>query len=324
MVRLHSPLILSEVEGLKTFKMEHKPVMSVEVSESLNLRPGCVVLDCTIGTGGHSELILKKIMPKGRLIGVDRDKESLDYSRQRLASFTDAVTLVHNNFRNIGDILNTAGVDKVDAMLFDLGISSYQLDTPERGFSIKNDAPLDMRMDQSSYISAYDLVNNLTEDEISSIIKTFGQERWHNRIARYMVSARNAQPIATTGQLSSIIIRAIPKGFNRSRIHPATRTFQALRIAVNRELESIEEALRKSLDYLNIGGRISVISFHSLEDKIAKNTFKRFVKEARAKLIQAKSGISDIRAKPEIASPEEIEDNPRSRSAKLRTIERLE
>ena len=289
--------------------------MSVEVIESLNLRPGCVVLDCTVGTAGHSEFILKKILPGGRLIGVDRDKESLDYGRQRLSSFGDAVTLVHNNFCNMGDILNTAGVDKVDAMLFDLGISSYQLEAPERGFSIKNDAPLDMRMDQSSYISAYDLVNNLTEDEISSIIKAFGQERWHNRIARYMVRARANQPIATTGQLSSIVIKAIPHGFNRSRIHPATRTFQALRIAVNRELEAIEEALRKSLNYLNIGGRISVISFHSLEDKIVKNTFKRFAKEARAKLILAK---------PQIPSSSEIEDNPRSRCAKLRTIERVE
>jgi len=289
--------------------------MSVEVSESLNLRPGCVVLDCTIGTGGHSEFILKKIMPGGRLIGVDRDKESLDYSKQRLASFGDAVTLAHNNFCNMGDILSTAGVDKVDAMLFDLGISSYQLEAPERGFSIKNDAPLDMRMDQSSYISAYDLVNNLTEDEISSIIKTFGQERWHKAIARYMVRTRNAQPISTTGQLSSIVMKAIPRGLNRSRIHPATRTFQALRIAVNRELESIEEALRKSLNYLNIGGRISVISFHSLEDKIVKNTFKRFAREARARLITLK---------PEVPACGEMEDNPRSRSAKLRTIERVE
>lgn len=296
-------------------KMEHKPVMSKEVLASLNLKPGQTVLDCTLGTAGHSLLMLEKIMPQGRLIGVDRDNESLDYARQRLNDFGENVTFIHDDFRNFDNILSGLKIERVDAMLFDLGISSFQLDKKERGFSIKLDAPLDMRMDRTSYISAYDLINNLTEEEISSILKTFGEERWHNRIARFLVRARQVEPIATTAQLSTVVLRAIPhKARHYQRIHPATRAFQAFRIAVNRELESLEEALVKSIDYLNIGGRIVVISFHSLEDRIVKNVFKKFHQEHRAKLIYAK---------PQVADFEEVKENPRARSAKLRAIERI-
>jgi len=288
--------------------------MMDEVIKSLNLRPQSTVVDCTVGTGGHSIEILKHITPKGRLIAIDRDKESLECAKEELKEYGGSTIFVHNDFRNIDRILDDLQIEKVDAILFDLGISSFQLEAADRGFSIKNDGPLDMRMDRSSYISAYDLVNNLTEEEISSILRAFGQERWHNRIARHLVRARVSQPIATTGQLSSIILKAIPHGLSHSKIHPATRSFQAFRIAVNRELESLEEALRKAVNYLSKGGRMSVIAFHSLEDRIVKNTFKKFFREGRVNLVNNK---------PVIPEAEEILVNPRARSAKLRTIERI-
>lgn len=297
-----------------TLEVMHKPVMAKEALESLNLRPGSLVLDATIGCAGHSLLILEKIMPGGRLIGIDRDNESLEYARARLDNFKENVHLVYADFRNLDKALSDLRIDKVDAMLFDLGISSLQLDSPERGFSIKTDAPLDMRMDRASYISAYDLVNNLTEDEISALLKRFGEERWHNRIARFLVRERERQPIVTTGQLSSIVLKAMPRGLGYQKIHPATRAFQAFRIAVNRELESLEEALNKAAEFLNVGGRISVISFHSLEDRVVKNIFKQLYRDGR---------VSLIFAKPQIPRLEEIKENPRSRSAKLRTIEKI-
>lgn len=303
-------LALEEV----SLEVMHKPVMAKEALESLNLRPGSLVLDATIGCAGHSLLILEKIMPGGRLIGIDRDNESLEYARARLDNFKENVHLVYADFRNLDKALSDLRIDKVDAMLFDLGISSLQLDSPERGFSIKTDAPLDMRMDRASYISAYDLVNNLTEDEISALLRRFGEERWHNRIARFLVRERERQPIVTTGQLSSIVLRAMPRGLGYQKIHPATRAFQAFRIAVNRELESLEEALNKAAEFLNVGGRISVISFHSLEDRVVKNIFKQLYREGRVRLIFAK---------PQIPRFDEIRENPRSRSAKLRTIEKI-
>ncbi|MFQ5681395.1 MAG: 16S rRNA (cytosine(1402)-N(4))-methyltransferase RsmH [Candidatus Omnitrophota bacterium] len=292
--------------------MEHKPVMSKEIVSCLDLAPGKVVLDCTVGMGGHSALILPKILPGGRLIAMDRDEECLEYARRRLQDLSPNISFIHNDFRNFDRALDIAGVDKVDAMLFDLGVCSLQLDTPERGFSIKRDAPLDMRMDRSSYISAYDLVNNLTESEISSILRTFGQERWHNRIARYLVRAREQEPIATTGQLTAVVLKAMPRGFGYQRIHPATRTFQAFRIAVNRELESLDEALLKAVDYLSPGGKICVISFHSLEDRVVKNVFRGFCHQGK---------ISLVHSKPLVPSGEEISENPRSRSAKLRVAQ---
>lgn len=294
--------------------MEHKPVMVKEAIDSLNLKPPNTVLDCTIGSGGHSALILEKILPGGRLIGIDRDNESLNYAREKLLDFSSSIDLMHADFRFLDKVLTELKIYKVDAMLFDLGVSSLQLDSPDRGFSIKLDAPLDMRMDRTSFISAHDLVNNLTEEEISSLLKRFGEERWHNRIARYLVRERARHPIVTTGQLSSVVLRAMPGGMGYQKIHPATRTFQAFRIAVNRELESLEEALNKAIEFLNISGRISVISFHSLEDRIVKNIFKKFYREGRAKLIFAK---------PETPGFCEIRENPRSRSAKLRTIEKI-
>ena len=294
----------------------HTPVMLNEVLSYLNLSPGKVIVDATVGTGGHSNAILERITPGGRLIGIDRDEESLSIARERLGNFSGSFDLVHGNFIDIDAILNNLDIKKVDGMLFDLGISSYQLDDPKRGFSFQNEGPLDMRLDRTSYISAYDLVNNLNEEELSSILWAFGQERWHNRIARILVHERQRQPIATTSQLSNIVLQAIPYRYRHRyyRIHPATRTFQAVRIAVNRELETLDQAIGKTVDFLNEKARICIISFHSLEDRLVKLSFRKFASE----------GLADILTpKPQGPGQEEIGINPSSRSAKLRVMERL-
>lgn len=294
----------------------HVPVMVSEVINYLNLKPGQIIVDATMGTGGHSMEILERISPGGRLIGIDRDSESLALCKERLREFSGSCNLVHGNFADVDSILKGLNIKKVDGILFDLGISSFQLEDANRGFSFQNEGPLDMRMDKDSYISAYDLINNLNEEEISTILWNFGQERWHNRIAHLLVQEREKQPIATTTQLSGIVMRSIPARFRHSRyrIHPATRTFQAVRIAVNRELEILESALNKSIALLQKRGRIVVISFHSLEDRVAKWTFRKAAAE----------GLVDIiTAKPQTPGQEEIRSNPSSRSSKLRAAERL-
>lgn len=294
----------------------HIPVMMNEVIEYLNLRPGQVIVDATIGTAGHSKAILERIKPAGRLIGVDRDEESLGVSRERLKEFGDAVSLVHGNFVDIDAILKDLNIEKVGGILFDLGISSFQLEDFNRGFSFQNEGPLDMRLDRSSYISAYDLVNNLNEEEISAILWSFGQERWHNRIAHLLIKERERQPIATTSQLASIVIRSIPARYRHKhyRIHPATRTFQAVRIAVNRELEILGSALNKAIEILEIGARICVISFHSLEDRTVKLTFRQAASEGKIKIVTPK---------PLVPEQAEIDSNPSSRSSKFRVAERI-
>ena len=293
----------------------HIPVMSAEILTFLNLKPGAVVVDGTLGTAGHANAILSAIGPEGRLIGIDRDKDSLAFASQRLHDFSQSCSLVQDDYRNLDQVLQNLGITEVDAILLDLGISSYQLDNPERGFSLKLDGPLDMRMDQESYISAYDLINSLSEREISSILRNFGQERWHNRIAHYLVAQRSKSPIESTKDLTDTILRAIPSRYQHQKIHPATRTFQAIRIAVNRELEALEIVLNKSIDFLKVGGRIGVIAFHSLEDKTVKEKFRDFVKADRGKLILKK---------PLRPTEEETNINPRSRSARLRVLERIQ
>lgn len=289
--------------------------MVKEILGYLNLGPGNIVLDATIGTGGHSKEMLERIRPQGKLIGIDRDEESLDVCRSRLSEYKDSCIFVHGNFVDIDTILRDLNIESIDGILFDLGISSYQLEDSQRGFSFKNEGPLDMRLDRSSYISAYDLVNNLNEEEISSLLWNFGQERFHNRIARILVNERQKHPITTTSQLSDIVFKALPYRYRHShhKIHPATRTFQAVRIAVNRELEILENALSKSIKLLNKGARICVISFHSLEDRIVKLTFRKFA---------AENTLTLITPKPLTPMPQEIEANPSSRSAKLRVAQR--
>lgn len=293
---------------------QHTPVMLNEVKAYLELKPGKIIVDATVGTGGHSEEILKGVTPGGRLIGLDRDQDSLAVARERLSAFGAACTLVYSNFIEIDAVLKKLNLKAVDGILFDLGISSFQLDNPERGFSFQAGGPLDMRMDRESQISAYDLVNNLTEEEISGLLWSFGQERWHNRIARFLVKEREKHPIATTRELSDIVARAVPYKYQHYRIHPATRTFQAMRIAVNREIEALETAMRKALGLLNKKGRICVISFHSLEDRVVKLAFRKAAQEEKIKLIVPK---------PIGPQEAEIRDNPSSRSAKMRVAERL-
>jgi len=294
----------------------HIPVMLIEVLGYLNLKAGDLVVDATVGTAGHSKDILEKILPGGRLIGIDRDEDSLSIARQRLKEYAASCELVHGNFVDIDTILNGLGINKVNGILFDVGISSFQLEDPERGFSFQSEGPLDMRLDRSSYISAYDLVNNLNEDEISTLLWNFGQERWHNRIAHLLVRERQRQPITTTSQLADIVLRSIPGRYRHRyyRIHPATRTFQAVRIAVNRELETMEIAISKAISLLERNARMCVISFHSLEDRVAKHTFRR---------AQAEGLVNIITPKPLTPVQGEIEVNPSSRSAKLRVLERL-
>ena len=294
----------------------HVPVMLQEVLDFLKLAPGQTIVDATMGTGGHSIEILKRITPKGKLIGIDRDENSLAICRQRLNEFKDNTEFVHANFADLDQVLINLGIEKIDGIVFDLGISSYQLHDAQRGFSFQEDGPLDMRLDKSSYICAYDLVNNLNENEISQILWNFGQERWHNRIAHLLVQERRNEPIATTKQLASLVMRAIPHRYRRSyyRIHPATRTFQAVRIAVNRELEILENTIKKAVDLLKKQARICVISFHSLEDRVIKHTFRA---------LKADGLIDIITAKPLTPGFSEIEANSSSRSSKFRVAERI-
>ncbi len=308
-------LTIEQAEEEMETKIQHVPVMVSEVLKYLNPKSGQCILDCTIGMAGHALAILKQVGSNGHLIGLDRDAESLVKASETLRQFSQQCSLIHEDYRNVDNVLNQLGIQEIDGMLFDLGISSFQFNAPERGFSIKLNGPLDMRMDKDSYISAYDLVNSLSEKEISSILKNFGQERWHHRIAHALVTQRSKYPIESTHDLSEIVLRAIPFRHKRQKIHPATRTFQAFRIAVNRELEALEVALIKSIEYLKIGGRICVISFHSLEDRIVKEKFRQFAKVGRIKLILSK---------PLSPQEEEITSNPRSRSARLRVAERIQ
>jgi 16S rRNA (cytosine1402-N4)-methyltransferase len=294
----------------------HTPVMLQEVLEYLDLRPGRMVVDATLGLAGHSRALLERISPGGRLIGIDRDEESLKVARDRLKEFGNSVEFVQGNFVDIDTILKSLKIDKIDAALFDLGVSSFQLADPQRGFSFQSDGPLDMRLDRNSYLSAYDLVNNLNEEEISTLLWNFGQERWHNRIAHLLVEERQRHPIATTSELVSIVERAIPPRYRHRyyRIHPATRTFQAVRIAVNRELEILEEAINKTIALLNKDARVCVISFHSLEDRAVKWAFRKAAAQELIKIITPK---------PLTPRESEVRLNPSARSSKLRVAQKL-
>ena len=295
-------------------KKLHTSVMLREALEYLNLSSGKIIIDATTGTGGHSLQIAERIAKKGRLICIDRDQESLVVAQERLSQFKDACEFVYGNFIDMENMLKKLNIKKVDGILFDLGASSVQLDDPQRGFSFQAEGPLDMRLDRNSYISAYDLVNNLTQEEISALLWSFGQERWHNRIARLLVQEREKNPIATTSQLSNIVVKAIPYRYKHGRVHAATRTFQAVRIAVNRELEALETVIKKAIQLLNTGARICVISFHSLEDRIVKLSFRQAALNGEIKIITPK---------PLTPKESEIKENPSSRSAKLRVAEKI-
>lgn len=307
-------VIIEAAEAMEKSTAQHIPVMNAEVQEQLSLKAGDIVVDCTLGLGGHAKSCAEKVGDQGRVIGIDRDGQALALAKENLAEVAGRYSFIHNDYRNLDQILFDLGVKKVNAVLMDLGVSSMQLDDPQRGFSIREDGPLDMRMDQENFISAYDLVNSLSEKEISFILKKYGEERWHNRIARFLVQERSHRPIETTKELSDIVWRAIPKHNRYQNIHPATRTFQAIRIAVNRELESLEIALEKCVDALAEGGRICVIAFHSLEDRIVKQTFRSLAKEGK---------IEILTKKPLRPLEEETARNIRARSARLRAAQKI-
>jgi len=288
--------------------------MIKEVIGSLNLKEGQIVLDATVGGGGHAVELLKKVLPGGKLIGLDADPEALKIAEVNLKEYSGSFKLINENFRNLDIALSKEGLKAVDAVLFDLGMSSYQLDGPSRGFGIIKDGPLDMRMDPRLEITAHDIVNRYKEKDLSGLIERFGEERFHNRIARLIVTERSKAPIETTGELASIVHKAVGARYKNTRIDPATRTFQAIRIAVNDELGALEEGLKKAISWLDLGGRVCVISFHSLEDRIVKNLFRGY---------SDLGVLNKITKKPLRPTGEEIGANPRARSARLRAAERV-
>lgn len=307
----------------------HTTVLYDEVLRLLAPRPGGVYVDGTLGGGGHALGILQASSPDGMLLGFDRDEDALAAASRRLSPFEGRVRMFHANFTRLTETLIQEGIAAVDGMVLDLGVSSHQLDTGERGFSFQQDAPLDMRMDATSGRTAADLVNSLPEQELERIIREFGEERWARRIASVIAAERRTAPILTTLQLAGIVSRSIPRAKWEARLHPATRTFQAIRIAVNEELESLEKGLRAGVEVLARGGRLAVISFHSLEDRIVKNTFNELakgcvcLKDAPRCVCGRLPVVKKLTAKPVAAGPEEITNNPRSRSAKLRAVEKL-
>lgn len=306
---------------------EHIPVMLAEVIEFLQCHPGGMYVDATVGLGGHAGAILQAIQPEGLVIGIDRDRESLEIAGEHLKTFADNIRLIHDNYKNLPLILNNLDVGPVDGILVDLGVSSYQLVSPERGFSIHSDVHLDMRMDRSQRGTAADIVNNTPEEELANLIYRYGEEKLSRRIAAAIVRERRSAPITRCSQLSEIISRTV-KGRGHQTIHPATRTFQALRIAVNEELEGLEEFLVEAIGFLKPGGRIVTIAFHSLEDRIVKKTFRRLagqcVCEAPPELCRCprKAEGRLIHGRPITPKREELAVNPRARSARLRVLEK--
>lgn len=292
----------------------HIPVLLEEVLEFLDPCPGDVIIDATGGGGGHSEEILKRITPGGKLVLVDRDMDAVERIKQRFSCHRDTVTIVHNDFRNFEDIMMSSGVNAFDGALFDLGMSSNQVDESGRGFSFHKEGPLDMRFDHSQDLSARDVVNSFSKDEIEDIIRTYGEERHAKRIANAICFARKTKKIETTKELAELIYRAVGRWYTRQKLHPAARTFQGIRIYVNDELASVEQGVKKAVGSLSEGGRICVISFHSLEDRIVKNIFRDLSKSGSVKVLTKK---------PVCPDREEIKGNPRSRSSKLRAAEKI-
>lgn len=303
--------------------------MPQEVLAALEPRPGGIYLDGTVGGGGHARLILEASAPDGRLIGLDRDPAALLRAGEVLAPFGDRAVLRHRNFSEAAEVLSELGIEGLDGMLLDLGVSSHQLDTPERGFSFRAEAPLDMRMDPTAGETAAEVLNTADAAELARIFREYGEERWAGRIARRIVKVREERPLRTTGELAELVRDAVPGGHVPSRIHPATRVFQALRIHVNRELEHVDAGLRRGLDLLRPGGRLAVISFHSLEDRIVKHLFQQ---EAKGCLCPPRipacicghiPRVELLTRKGVRAGEAEVADNPRARSAILRAVRRL-
>lgn len=312
-------------------EFSHKPVLLNECIEYLNISPEGIYIDGTLGGAGHSSEVYRRLGSQGKLIGIDQDLAAIEASKAKLEGMKGQaeIIIVHNNFRYIKDICAKEGVDKVDGILLDLGVSSYQLDEAKRGFSYQNDAPLDMRMDRSSDLSAATIVNEYDEDTIKNIIRDYSEEKWASRIAKFIVDYRRNKTIETTYELVDIIKAAIPKAARREGPHPAKRTFQALRIAVNDELGLLEKAIDDAVSVLRERGRLCIITFHSLEDRIVKTTFQKKIdpcicpKSFPICVCGLTPTARHITRKPVTPSEEELLENPRSRSAKLRVIEKL-
>ncbi len=309
-------------------EFHHVSVLLNECIEGLKIKEDGIYVDGTLGGGGHSLEIVKRLGEGGRLIGIDQDTDALKAAGERLKDYSDKVTYVHSNFENVRQVLNDLGIEKADGFLIDIGVSSFQLDEAERGFSYMQDAPLDMRMNSENELSAYDVVNNYSEEALNNVIFGYGEERWAKRIAQFIVAEREKKPIETTFELVDVIKKAIPKGARKDGPHPAKRTFQAIRIEVNRELEILEKTIDDMTDLLNPGGRLCVITFHSLEDRIVKNAFRKQENPCTCPpefpicVCGKKPKAKIITRKPILPSEEELEVNHRSRSAKLRILER--
>ena len=307
----------------------HRPVLLEECLEALAIRPDGTYLDGTLGRGGHSEGIARRLGPGGRLLCIDRDQQAIDEASVRLAPWADRIVFLHGNFADLDDLLRGAGVDKVDGMLFDLGVSSPQLDDPDRGFSYMHDAPLDMRMDRSEGLTAWTVVNEWPRDELRRILSQYGEERYAPAIAAAIERARSAAPIETTLQLVDVIRSAMPAAALREKQHPAKRSFQAIRIAVNDELTAVSRMMRAAIDHLAPGGRLAVISFHSLEDRIVKTELAAAAKGCDCPppfpvCVCGKTPLVRLTPrKPILPTPQELTENPRARSAKLRVAEKL-
>lgn len=307
----------------------HQPVLLREVLGFLEPERGGVFVDCTVGEGGHARAILQAGGPDTRLVGIDRDGEILEIARKRLEPFSGRFQLVHDNFSNLKEVLKSLNIDQVTGILLDLGISLYHLTRPDRGFSFMHEGPLDMRLDRDEETSAADLVNGLREEELAEILKEYGEERWARRIARSIVWVRAREPITTTTRFADVVRRAIPAKYRPRKINPATRSFQALRIAVNRELDILPGAIREAVDVLGPGGTACFIAFHSLEDRQVKRTLRAMERgcadsfEKNASDAGRGAKVKLLTPKPITPSPEERVSNPHSRSSKLRVARKI-
>ena len=309
-------------------EFKHKSVLLYETVDQLNIKPDGIYVDGTLGGGGHSYEIARRLSDKGRLIGIDQDEDAIKAASERLKSFMDRVTIVRNNYCNMDKVLDELSIDKVDGIMLDLGVSSYQLDTAERGFTYNVDAKLDMRMDQRQEVTARDIVNDYSEYDLYRIIRDYGEDRFAKNIAKHIVAARQKKPIETTFELNEIIKAAIPMKVRATGGHPSKRTYQAIRIELNRELEVLENSIDMMIDRLNKGGRLCIITFHSLEDRIVKVRYKNNENPCTCPpsfptcVCGKKSKGKVITRKPIIPSEEELEENSRSKSSKLRVFER--
>lgn len=309
-------------------EFKHISVLLNECIEGLNIKEDGIYVDGTLGGAGHSSEIIKNLCERGRLIGIDQDKDALKAAKEKLKDYNN-VTFVHSNFYNIENILHDLNIAGVDGILMDLGVSSYQLDNGERGFSYMQDAPLDMRMNRENSLSAYEVINSYSEEDLFRIIKDYGEEKFAKRIANFIINKRKEKNIESTLELVDVIKAAIPAKARREGPHPAKRTFQAIRIEVNKELEIIEKTIRDGVERLNVGGRMAIITFHSLEDRIVKTVYKNLANPCTCPssfpvcVCNKKPIVKIITRKPIEASKEELDYNTRSRSAKLRIIEKI-